>query len=73
MEKGVITKPKRLEVDTDTLTASYGKFPAEPLERGFGTTIGNSLRACCLPRSRARRSRACGSTGSRTSSRRCRG
>lgn len=48
MEKGVITKPKRLEVDSETLTASYGKFTAEPLERGFGTTIGNSLRRVLL-------------------------
>jgi len=48
MELGVITKPKRLEVDSETLTASYGKFTAEPLERGFGTTIGNSLRRVLL-------------------------
>ena len=48
MEKGVITKPKRLEVDSETLTATYGKFTAEPFERGFGTTIGNSLRRVLL-------------------------
>jgi DNA-directed RNA polymerase subunit alpha len=48
METGVITKPKRLEVDSESLTASYGKFTAEPLERGFGTTIGNSLRRVLL-------------------------
>lgn len=36
--------PKRLEVDKSTLTPTYGKFFAEPFERGFGTTIGNSLR-----------------------------
>jgi len=48
METDVITKPKRLEVDSETLTASYGKFTAEPLERGFGTTIGNSLRRVLL-------------------------
>jgi DNA-directed RNA polymerase subunit alpha len=35
-------------VDSETLTASYGKFIAEPLERGFGTTIGNSLRRVLL-------------------------
>jgi len=33
-----------LEVEKETLTNSYGKFFAEPFERGFGTTIGNSLR-----------------------------
>lgn len=42
------TKPKRLEVEEATLTASYGKFTAEPFERGFGTTIGNSLRRVLL-------------------------
>ncbi len=36
--------PKRLEVDKSTLTKTYGKFVAEPFERGYGTTIGNSLR-----------------------------
>ena len=36
--------PKRLEVDKQTLTPTYGKFFAEPFERGYGTTIGNSLR-----------------------------
>lgn len=36
--------PKRLEVDKETLTATYGKFYAEPFERGYGTTIGNALR-----------------------------
>ncbi|HEY5998852.1 MAG TPA: DNA-directed RNA polymerase subunit alpha [bacterium] len=48
MEKGVFQKPKRLEVDSETLTATYGKFTAEPFERGFGTTIGNSLRRVLL-------------------------
>ncbi len=36
--------PKRLEVDKATLTPTYGKFLAEPFERGYGTTIGNALR-----------------------------
>lgn len=39
-----LIKPKKLEVDKDTLTNTYGKFTAEPLERGYGVTIGNSLR-----------------------------
>ena len=41
-------RPKRLEVDRDTLTESYGKFSAQPFERGFGTTIGNALRRILL-------------------------
>jgi DNA-directed RNA polymerase subunit alpha len=36
--------PKRLELDKATVTPTYGKFVAEPFERGYGTTIGNSLR-----------------------------
>jgi DNA-directed RNA polymerase subunit alpha len=39
-----LIRPKRLEVETETLTPFYGKFNAEPFERGFGITIGNSLR-----------------------------
>jgi len=43
-----LIKPKRLESEEETLTDSYGKFFAEPLERGFGITIGNSLRRILL-------------------------
>jgi DNA-directed RNA polymerase subunit alpha len=41
-------KPKRLASETETLTHRYGKFYAQPFERGFGTTIGNSLRRALL-------------------------
>ena len=41
-------KPKRLAVDGDTLDETFGKFSAQPFERGFGTTIGNSLRRALL-------------------------
>src|ERR671929_1526767 len=41
-------KPKRLVANTETLTDRYGMFTAEPFERGFGTTIGNSLRRVLL-------------------------
>jgi len=43
-----LLKPKKLEVKNETLTDYYGKFTAEPFERGFGTTIGNSLRRILL-------------------------
>lgn len=43
-----LIKPSRLQIDADTLSDSYGKFVAEPLERGFGTTLGNSLRRILL-------------------------
>jgi DNA-directed RNA polymerase subunit alpha len=41
-------KPKRLSCDLETLTDRYGRFYAQPFERGFGTTIGNSLRRALL-------------------------
>jgi DNA-directed RNA polymerase subunit alpha len=41
-------KPKRLAVDAETLTDIFGKFSAQPFERGFGTTIGNALRRTLL-------------------------
>jgi DNA-directed RNA polymerase subunit alpha len=43
-----LIKPKMLEVDRESLTPTYGKFVCEPLERGFGLTIGNSLRRVLL-------------------------
>jgi DNA-directed RNA polymerase subunit alpha len=43
-----LIRPKRLEVDKETATPFFGKFVAEPLERGFGITIGNSLRRVLL-------------------------
>jgi DNA-directed RNA polymerase subunit alpha len=41
-------KPKRLVANAETLTERYGMFTAQPFERGFGTTIGNSLRRILL-------------------------
>ena len=41
-------KPKRLAVDPESLTDGYGRFQAQPFERGFGTTVGNSLRRALL-------------------------
>ena len=43
-----VQKPKRLVPAAETLTETYGKFSAQPFERGFGTTIGNSLRRALL-------------------------
>src|SRR5205809_2623528 len=40
--------PNRLVSDRDTLTDTYGRFSAEPFERGFGVTVGNSLRRILL-------------------------
>lgn len=40
--------PNRLSSDRETLTDTYGKFFAEPFERGFGVTVGNSLRRILL-------------------------
>lgn len=41
-------RPKRLEVDGETQTPTYAKFFAQPLERGFATTVGNAMRRCLL-------------------------
>ncbi len=43
-----LIKPKRIEIDQETNTNTYGKFVCEPLERGFGITIGNALRRILL-------------------------
>ena len=40
--------PGSVEADSKSLTPTYGKFTAEPFERGFGTTVGNSLRRILL-------------------------
>src|SRR2546427_452092 len=40
--------PRRLAADGETLTDRYGRFSAQPFERGFGTTVGNSLRRALL-------------------------
>ncbi|MBI2026711.1 MAG: DNA-directed RNA polymerase subunit alpha [Deltaproteobacteria bacterium] len=45
--RGLI-KPKNIEIEKETLTSTYGKFVAKPLERGYGITIGNSLRRILL-------------------------
>jgi len=43
-----LIRPKRLEVEGESHSATYGKFSCEPLERGFGITIGNALRRILL-------------------------
>ena len=43
-----LIRPKNLVVDRESITEHYGKFTAEPLERGFGVTLGNSLRRVLL-------------------------
>src|ERR1700704_2570768 len=40
--------PNRVVTEKETLTSTYGKFVIEPFERGFGATIGNSLRRILL-------------------------
>jgi DNA-directed RNA polymerase subunit alpha len=43
-----LEKPKRLDYEKGTLSPTYGKFFAEPFERGYAITIGNSLRRILL-------------------------
>jgi DNA-directed RNA polymerase subunit alpha len=41
-------RPRHLEVEEESLSEIYGRFSCEPLERGFGTTLGNALRRVLL-------------------------
>ena len=41
-------RPKRLEFEAETLTDRFGRFHAQPFERGFGTTVGNAMRRVLL-------------------------
>src|SRR6187397_2882018 len=41
-------RPKRLEFERETLTDRFGRFWAQPFERGFGTTVGNAMRRVLL-------------------------
>ncbi len=40
--------PSTVTADVETLTSRYGRFIGEPVERGFGVTVGNSLRRILL-------------------------
>ena len=50
-------KPKRLATDTETLTDRYGRFWAQPFERGFGTTVGKDRKSTRLNSSHIQKSR----------------
>jgi DNA-directed RNA polymerase subunit alpha len=43
-----LIRPKGISIDTESVTDFYSKFTCEPLERGFGITVGNSLRRVLL-------------------------
>ena len=43
-----LIRPRGIQIENETLTEFYGKFSCEPLERGFGITLGNSLRRILL-------------------------
>lgn len=45
---GSLTRPKRIDIDENTHTRFYGEFTCQPLERGFGITLGNALRRVLL-------------------------
>ena len=49
--------PKKLQYDPKKISDTYGKFTAEPLERGFGTTLGIRCGGCCFLRWKDPRSR----------------
>src|SRR6476620_11737172 len=43
-----LIRPRGIHIEQETLTDFYGKFTCEPLERGYGITLGNSLRRVLL-------------------------
>src|SRR6202789_49727 len=43
-----LIRPKGISIDTESANNFYAKFTCEPLERGFGITVGNSLRRILL-------------------------
>src|ERR1700758_3971652 len=43
-----LIRPRGIHIEAESLTDFYGKFTCEPLERGFGITVGNSLRRVLL-------------------------
>jgi DNA-directed RNA polymerase subunit alpha len=48
MTESIFQRPKFLECDFETLTERYGKFQAQPFERGYGVTVGNAMRRILL-------------------------
>jgi DNA-directed RNA polymerase subunit alpha len=48
MTELIFQRPKYLECDYETLTDQYGRFWAQPFERGYGVTVGNALRRILL-------------------------
>lgn len=48
MSTTILTMPEKIELDESSSTGTYGKFTVQPLEKGFGVTIGNSLRRVLL-------------------------
>jgi len=63
--------PSQVTCETSSLTPTYGKFIAEPFERGFGVTIGNSLRRIMLSSLEGGQLPKSSSTARSTSSARC--
>ena len=48
MSNTLLQMPEKIELDESNATATFGRFPVQPLEKGFGVTIGNSLRRVLL-------------------------
>ena len=48
MNPMILQMPEKVERDESTYSSIYGKFIIQPLERGFGVTLGNSLRRVLL-------------------------
>ncbi len=48
MSNALVQMPEKIEIDESSLTATAGRFTVQPLEKGFGVTLGNSFRRVLL-------------------------
>ena len=48
MSNALVQMPEKIEIDESSLTPTSGRFTVQPLEKGFGVTLGNSFRRVLL-------------------------
>jgi DNA-directed RNA polymerase subunit alpha len=48
MSNALVQMPEKIEIDESSLTPTFGRFTVQPLEKGFGVTLGNSFRRVLL-------------------------
>ncbi|TSA19674.1 DNA-directed RNA polymerase subunit alpha, partial [bacterium] len=48
MSNALVQMPEKIEIDESSLTPTFGRFTVQPLEKGFGVTLGSSFRRVLL-------------------------